>query len=299
MHHRPRTIALATAAVLALGLAACSGSDSAGDDPAMPTVDGAFGENPTIEFPDADPPAELEVEVLEDGDGAEVGADDFVIANYVGQVWDGEVFDTSFERGQPTGFSLNSVIEGWKEGLTGTHEGDRVLLSVPAELGYGPSGGNPQAGIGEDDTIVFVVDVVDTLAPDAAGDPEAAPEAEAPAGLTVEGQLGEPATIAVAEGTEAPTENSLTVVGRGDGPEVPDADATVYVGYAAALWDNSQSESTWDTGQPYAVPVPSGTYFDLLAGVPVGSRVVMQVAAQGESPAMAAVLDVLAVTSAE
>jgi len=51
------------------------------------------------------------------------------------------------------------VIGGWDDGLVGKAIGSRVLLSIPPEHGYGPRG-VPQAGIGGQDTLVFVVDIV-------------------------------------------------------------------------------------------------------------------------------------------
>jgi FKBP-type peptidyl-prolyl cis-trans isomerase len=55
------------------------------------------------------------------------------------------------------------VIQGWDQGLIGKHVGDRVLLVIPPALGYGPSGGQSSAGIGANDTLIFVVDIVDAL----------------------------------------------------------------------------------------------------------------------------------------
>ncbi|MGH8828416.1 MAG: FKBP-type peptidyl-prolyl cis-trans isomerase, partial [Jiangellaceae bacterium] len=139
-----RTSAL-TAILLAatLALAACgsdSGDSTTGDSGV--TVTGEPGVKPTLEIPDSEPSSELEVEVIEEGDGAEVGTDDFVVAHYLGQTWepvDGEanIFDNSYDREEASGFSLNGVIEGWKEGLTGQKVGSRVLLSIPPEQGYG------------------------------------------------------------------------------------------------------------------------------------------------------------------
>lgn len=284
----PRRLAL-TVAALVLTLAACSSGAAE-----MPTVEQGYGQAPTIVFPDSGPPEELTVEVLHEGDGTEVGADDYVVADYTGQVWGGEVFDSSFERGAPTAFGLDRVIRGWQQGLAGTHEGDRVLISIPpGELGY--EGGNEQAGIGADDTLVFVVDVIDAFAPDATGEADAAREAEPPAEVTVEGELGQPASISVVEGAGEPAESSVTVLARGSGEEVPGENATVHINYAATTWDNSTTESTWEYAQPLQVPMGSGTYFDLLAGVPVGSRVAMLVAPTDSEPAMAAVVDILSV----
>lgn len=323
---RPALYIAPIALVAALGLASCSGEDGEdGEDAAasatatqtdasaeptanedapppgdeLPGVSGAFGADPTVEFPGTGAPEDLQVEVLSSGDGAVVGADDFVVADYHGQVWDGDVFDSSFERGAPTGFSLNGVIPGWKEGLTGTHVGDRVLLSIPSELGY-PEG-TPDGSIQPGDTLVFVVDVVGAYAPDATGEADAAPVEPAPdAPVTVSGDLGAPVTLTVEEGADVPDEPAVTVLAEGTGEAVPgDAGTTVVVQFAEALWDNSEQSSTWETSGATGVALGSGGVFDMLADVPVGSRVLIELPGAEEtetteaSPGLAAVVDIL------
>ena len=128
----------------------------------LPTVAGEFGERPALTFPAVPAPAGLQVQVLSEGDGAEVQAGQTIVVHYLGQIWDGQIFDASFNRGQTIDFPIGvgMVIRGWDEGLVGQKVGSRVLLSIPPELGYG-SRGVPQVGIGGGDTLVFVVDVVD------------------------------------------------------------------------------------------------------------------------------------------
>ncbi len=128
----------------------------------LPTASGSFGDKPELTFP-ADPaPAELEVQVLSEGDGAIVEAGQTIEVNYLGQVWGGSVFDNSYDRGSSIGFpiGIGRVIGGWDSGLVGRTVGSRVLLSIPPHEGYGPNG-NPRAGIRGDDTLVFVVDILD------------------------------------------------------------------------------------------------------------------------------------------
>ncbi len=52
------------------------------------------------------------------------------------------------------------MIPAWDQGLVGQTVGSQVLLVVPPDQGYGPSG-NSQAGIAGTDTLVFVVDILD------------------------------------------------------------------------------------------------------------------------------------------
>jgi peptidylprolyl isomerase len=127
----------------------------------LPTASGTFGDKPEITFPSGGAPSGLQVQVLEEGTGPVVESGRTIVVNYLGQSWDGNVFDNSYDRGQPIDFPIGvgAVIGGWDKGLVGRSVGDRVLLSIPPEHGYG-SRGVPQAGIGGGDTLVFVVDVV-------------------------------------------------------------------------------------------------------------------------------------------
>ena len=130
----------------------------------LPTVSGSKGTKPTLTFPDAEAPADLEIQVLDAGDGQVVEAGDTIVANYLGQIWGGDVFDNSYDRGQPLNFQVGvgMVIRGWDDGLVGQRVGSRLLLSIPSELGYGDRG-VPQAGIRGGDTLVFVTEILGVM----------------------------------------------------------------------------------------------------------------------------------------
>jgi peptidylprolyl isomerase len=127
----------------------------------LPTASGTFGDKPELTFPEGAAPSGLQVQVLEEGTGPVVEAGRTIVVNYLGQTWGGHVFDNSYDRGATIDFPIGvgAVIGGWDKGLVGRNVGDRVLLSIPPEHGYGMRG-VPQAGIGGGDTLVFVVDVV-------------------------------------------------------------------------------------------------------------------------------------------
>ena len=128
---------------------------------ALPTATGAFGDKPTLSFPAESAPADLVVQVLERGTGDLVEAGQDIEVNYLGQVWGGSVFDSSYDRGESISFPIGvgMVIAGWDDGLVGQPIGSRLLLSIPSHLGYGDRG-VPAAGIRGGDTLVFVVDVL-------------------------------------------------------------------------------------------------------------------------------------------
>ncbi|RSX55862.1 peptidyl-prolyl cis-trans isomerase, FKBP-type [Bifidobacterium dolichotidis] len=130
----------------------------------MPQVAAEFGGDPQITFPEADAPAGLKVIELEEGKGRVVRRGDTITVNYQGQVWGNEKpFDSSFARQDPTSFGIGigQVIQGWDRAIPGHNVGSRLLISIPPEYGYGTRG-IPQAGIGGGDTLVFVVDIIET-----------------------------------------------------------------------------------------------------------------------------------------
>ncbi|WP_166262233.1 FKBP-type peptidyl-prolyl cis-trans isomerase [Marinobacter salicampi] len=100
----------------------------------------------------------LQYEVLEEGDGPKPTADDEVKVHYTGELLDGEVFDSSRERGEPVTFGLSQVIPGWTEGLQLMNEGSRYKLYIPSDLAYGPGGNR---SIGPNETLVFDVELIE------------------------------------------------------------------------------------------------------------------------------------------
>lgn len=67
-----------------------------------------------------------------------------VLVHYEGSFVDGgEVFDSSFARGEPAEFPLQAVVPGFSEAITHMRPGDEVIATFPGSLGYGPSGRGP------------------------------------------------------------------------------------------------------------------------------------------------------------
>lgn len=85
-------------------------------------------------------PSGLQYEILTNGTGAKPKADDVVKCHYKGTTIDGEVFDSSIERGEPAVFAVNQVIPGWTEALQLMPIGSKWKLYIPASLAYGEAG---------------------------------------------------------------------------------------------------------------------------------------------------------------
>jgi peptidylprolyl isomerase len=144
--------------------AAASGKQVSGGGGALPTVTAVTGVAPKIKVPSGKPPAKLVTKTLVKGSGPVIAKGQTVVVQYVGAIWrTGKVFDASWTRQQPFGFTIaanpSQVIPGWNTGLVGQSVGSRVMLVIPPADGYGKSG-NSQAGIKGTDTLVFVVDVL-------------------------------------------------------------------------------------------------------------------------------------------
>ena len=119
-------------------------------------------EKPEIEFPDPEPPSDLVVTEVREGDGTEATAGKQVQVHYVGVAHSsGEEFDASYNRGEPLSFRLGvgQVIAGWDQGVQGMKVGGRRQLVIPPHLGYGDRGAGGVIKPGE--TLIFVVDLVD------------------------------------------------------------------------------------------------------------------------------------------
>lgn len=104
---------------------------------------------------------ELVAQTLIKGNGEEVQEHDTIRAHYTGWLLDGTQFDSSWDRGEPSEFSLDGVIDGWQQGLAGQTVGSQVLLVIPSDLGYGDSGSGDTIPGGA--TLVFVVDILAVL----------------------------------------------------------------------------------------------------------------------------------------
>ncbi|MGA8458836.1 MAG: FKBP-type peptidyl-prolyl cis-trans isomerase [Streptosporangiaceae bacterium] len=118
-------------------------------------------EKPEIDFPGGEPPAELEITDIWEGDGPVASAGDRVTVHYVGVAHStGEQFDASWDRGEPLSFQLGAgkVITGWDQGLQGMKVGGRRQLIIPPGLAYGDRGAGNVIAPGE--TLIFVCDLV-------------------------------------------------------------------------------------------------------------------------------------------
>ena len=252
--------------------------------PTTDTIDGikvtgdGFGKLPKVDFKAPFAIDKTRFKTLIEGRGPAVTADANVQIYYNGLNGStGKTFQElysadSITGGNPTVMSLGGVVKGFQTGLVGQREGSRVLVAMPGSDGYDTKGGNPDAGILVGDTLVFVIDIVQTqrTGPDAAGK-----VLTPPAGLPkVTGSGTGAPTVEIPSGA-APTSMTAQTLVEGVGPKVT-ADAILlshYVGYS------------WATGKVIETAYEAVDQGNLASAIPgwqsglvgktVGSRVLL------------------------
>jgi FKBP-type peptidyl-prolyl cis-trans isomerase len=107
----------------------------------------------------------LQYKVITEGTGKIPTTNDTVLCHYRGILIDGQEFDSSYKRGQPSSFPVTRVIKGWTEALLMMPVGSKWQLGIPAELAYGVSGGR---GIPPNSALLFDIELVEIKDPNAA-----------------------------------------------------------------------------------------------------------------------------------
>lgn len=102
----------------------------------------------------------LKYEITYEGSGPQAQAGDVVVVHYTGKLTNDSIFDSSVKRGEPFSFKLGQgqVIQGWDEGISLLKVGDKAVLTIPPQLGYGERGVGP---IPANSTLIFEVELLD------------------------------------------------------------------------------------------------------------------------------------------
>jgi peptidylprolyl isomerase len=281
------------------GSPSASASASASAAPPPKIVDGPlpaitagakFGEKPTVAKGSGDPSKDLAVKTVIAGSGKTVAEGDYIQANYLGQIWNtAKVFDNSYDRKTSLVIPLaqGQIIDGWRYALTGKKAGSRVLTSIPPTWGYG-KGGNTQAGIKGTDTLVFVVDIVNTFNAKSSAKGKNVAQSDAALPKVGTNTDGKAPSVDIPK-ADAPKKLVANYVIEGDGDEVK-ADSSVLVQYKGVLWDTGKEfDSTYGRGQltSFSLQQVVKGWSQGLTGKKVGSRVLIVVPPNlgyGDSP---------------
>lgn len=107
----------------------------------------------------------IQYKIEKKGEGVKPAATDKVKVHYKGTLIDGTEFDSSYKRDEPAEFFLNQVIPGWTTALQAMPVGSKWIIYIPSDQAYGQRGGGP---IGPNETLIFEVELLDIVTPEAA-----------------------------------------------------------------------------------------------------------------------------------
>ena len=105
-------------------------------------------------------PSGVQYRIIEEGEGARPGLDSTVKVHYRGSKMNGHEFDSSFARGVPEEFTVNTVLRGWQEVLPLMKTGSTWQVFVPPELAFGARGNPP---VGPNEALMFDLKLVEIL----------------------------------------------------------------------------------------------------------------------------------------
>jgi len=103
----------------------------------------------------------LQYEVIEEGSGDIPSKESVVRTHYRGTLINGQQFDSSYDRGEPTEFPVGGVIAGWTEALQNMKVGSKWKLYIPYHLAYGEQGAG--GAIGPYQALVFDIELLDIV----------------------------------------------------------------------------------------------------------------------------------------
>jgi FKBP-type peptidyl-prolyl cis-trans isomerase len=283
-----RAAALAITPLLAaLALAGCGSSSSssspnaaASDTYKSVTASGTFGKAPTVQIPAATGSGPLYTKTVIQGSGAALTSAEGMIGNYVAYDWAGKahkLLGSSFTTGKPSVFS-GQLLPGLETALVGQKLGSRVLAVIPPKDAF--PNGNSQAGIGKNDTLVFVIDMISAFNQDSVPGAQSTnvggslPTVTAPAASSTAGP-----TITIPAKVTPPTALQVKTLIKGTGATVAKGQSLV-VQYTGVNWRTTKVfDSSWARKAPYTVVIGAGQVikgWDTgLVGQTVGSRVLL------------------------
>ena len=103
-------------------------------------------------------PCGIYYKVLQSGEGKSTPTVRSIVSvHYKGSLIDGKEFDNSYKRNCPEAFRLCEVIDGWQLALQQMHVGDKWIIYIPYELGYGNKASGPIPAFS---TLVFEVELL-------------------------------------------------------------------------------------------------------------------------------------------
>jgi peptidylprolyl isomerase len=274
-----RALPLLLSVLLTLGATSCGEDDNAGSESDAldkVTIEGEAGSKPEVTIEGNTETDEITTEVISEGDGEEVASGDQVLTHiWLGNFYNQEKAFSTWDEGQPQQITVSEdqASPVFLEALEGQTIGSRVAVTTPAEEVFGPQG-NPQFDIGNKDTVLLVLDLMEMYQPP---EPKDVPQAQMP---EVVEQGGEPVRLDFSGIPEPRPDGEFmrTVLEEGDGEEIS-TDSTIEADYLGMVHGAKKPFDESYSGKPAEFSltgvVEGWTYG--LSGLKVGSRVLLAI----------------------
>lgn len=235
-------------------------------------VSGDWDTQPTVDAPYPFKVDETMTKVIIEGTGPEVpNASATITVRYEGlNARTGSVFDSTWLSGSPATFQLSQLIPGFATGVVGQHVGSRVAIAITSSHAYDPNG-QPSAGIEPGDTLLFIVDILDSELGGPVGETTTLP-ADVP---QVSQEDGVP-QITIPSGLAEPTDVGVYPIIKGSGAALQSSDALT--SHAVCVtWDGTEYYNDY-AGPAVTDALGAAVHevlFSSLVGQPIGSRVLV------------------------
>lgn len=274
---------IAAVAVAGCGSSSSSGSAAASSDSYKSvTVTGTFNKTPKVTIPKETGTGPLYTKTVIQGSGSNYSSSMGMIGNYVAYDWSGKtskLLGSSYTIGTPSVF-VGNLLTGLKTALAGQKMGSRVLAVIPPKDGFGTSG-NTQQGIGKNDTLVFVIDMISTFNPNLSAKQTTNGGGSLPTVTPAKSANTSP-TITIPKKTTAPKTLQVKPLIKGTGATVKSGQ-TIAVNYTGVNWRTGQVfDASYQDGGVQPIQLVSGTqsspikgWITGLTGQTVGSRVLL------------------------
>ncbi len=288
---RPKNLTLVPALLAcgALFLTAC-GDDTSSEDPFLGgtsfdrldavTIAGDVGTAPDVKWKGSMKAGKVESETITEGDGEELKGQDDVLAHlWIGNGYSQETAFSTYDEKKAELLTVNNQLPEFLAGIRDAKVGSRIAVTASAKEAFGEAG-NSQLGIANKDTVLVVIDLVSKVLDKPEGeespDPEWMPKPKFRDGVIKSFDF---------TGTPEPTDDLRRVqLIKGTGPRVKKGQtiAVRYLGQAFGE-DKPFDENFGDSGQGAPTTFSIGTgavikgWDQGLDGVPVGSRVVLEI----------------------
>ena len=296
---RRRAAALATTSLLAVALiAGCASSSSSSSSSASAsssssastaansstastsvTATGTFGKAPTVTIPDATASSSIYTKTVIQGTGAKLTTSQSLLGDFVMYDWSGKthkLIGSTYSEGTPTLFT-GTLLPGLATALEGQKVGSRVLAVIPPKDAFGAAG-NSSIGVGANDTVVFVIDMLKSFNNTAGVSGTQTSDGGGALPTVTAGAAGKGPTITIPN-TAAPKTLQVKTLIKGTGAVVKKGQYIV-VQYTGVNWRTKKVfDSSWSRSEPFATAIGEGQVIkgwdDGLVGQTVGSRVLL------------------------